>query len=144
MKIGLASDHGGFEMKEEIKGYLKDYKVEDYGTYSTESVDYPDYGKKLAEAVISKEVDLGIAFCGTGIGISISCNKVKGIRAALCFNEYMARKTREHNNANILCIGGRTTGIEIAKAMIDEFLNTDFEGGRHQKRVDKICKMEEE
>lgn len=144
MKIGLASDHGGFEMKEEIKGYLKDYEVEDYGTYSTESVDYPDYGKKLAEAVISKEVDFGIAFCGTGIGISISCNKVKGIRAALCFNEYMARKTREHNNANILCIGGRTTGIEIAKAMIDEFLNTDFEGGRHQKRVDKICKIEEE
>lgn len=144
MKIGLASDHGGFEMKEEIKDYLKDYEVEDYGTYSTESVDYPDYGKKLTEAVISKEVDFGIAFCGTGIGISISCNKVKGIRAALCFNEYMARKTREHNNANILCIGGRTTGIEIAKAMIDEFLNTDFEGGRHQKRVDKICKMEEE
>ena len=92
---------------------------------------------------MEKEVDLGIALCGTGIGISISCNKVKGIRAALCFNEYMARKAREHNNAQILCMGGRTTGEDIAKAMVDEFLKVPFAGDRHQRRVDKIAKIEE-
>lgn len=139
-KIGLATDHGGFVLKEEVKAYLekKGVEVVDYGTYSTDSVDYPDYGKKLAQAILEGDVERGIAFCGTGIGISIALNRHKGIRAALCHSEFEARVCRQHNDANVLVMGGRTTGVEIAYAMVDDYLATDFEGGRHERRVCKI------
>lgn len=138
--IGIASDHGGYALKEEIKGYLekKGMEVIDYGTGNGESVDYPDFGKKLAEAILSKEVPLGIALCGTGIGISITLNRHKGIRAALCHSEFDARLCRQHNDANVLVMGGRTTGVEIAYAMVENFLAAEFEGGRHARRIAKI------
>ncbi len=140
MKIGIGSDHGGFELKESIKEYLKQEGIEyvDYGTNSTESVDYPDFGKKVAEAVVSKEVDRGIVICGTGIGISISANKVSGIRCALCGDTFSARMSRAHNNANILALGGRVTGVGLALDIVKEFLEGEFEGGRHARRVNKI------
>jgi ribose 5-phosphate isomerase B len=140
MKIGIGSDHGGFELKESIKEYLKQEGIEyvDYGTNSTESVDYPDFGKKVAEAVVSKEVDRGIVICGTGIGISISANKVSGIRCALCGDTFSARMSRAHNNANVLALGGRVTGVGLALDIVKEFLEGEFEGGRHARRVNKI------
>lgn len=146
MKIALASDHGGFELKEFIKEYLlnKDYEIVDLGTNNEDSVDYPDYGKKAGKAVVNKEADFAIIFCGTGIGISISANKVKGVRAALCHDHYTAKLTRLHNNSNILAMGGRVVGKEIAIDMVDTFLNTEFEGGRHQRRIDKMMSIEEE
>ena len=139
MKIGIGSDHGGFELKEYIKDYLEKEGIEylDYGTYSEESVDYPDYGKKLAEAVIAGEVDKGIAICGTGIGISIACNKVKGIRCALCHDTYSARMSIEHNNANMLALGGRVVGKDLALEIVSVWLKAKFEGGRHARRVIK-------
>lgn len=144
MKIVLASDHGGFELKEIIKNHLVScgYDVEDMGTYDTTSVDYPDYGRKAAEAVASGNADKGIVVCGTGIGISISANKVKGIRCALCTDEYMARMSRKHNDANMLALGGRVLGSELAIAITEAWLSTDFEGGRHSRRVDKIMEIE--
>ncbi len=140
MKIGIGSDHGGFELKESIKEYLKQEGIEyvDYGTNSTESVDYPDFGKKVAEAVVSKEVDRGIVICGPGIGISISANKVSGIRCALCGDTFSARMSRAHNNANVLALGGRVTGVGLALDIVKEFLEGEFEGGRHARRVNKI------
>ncbi len=145
MKIGLASDHGGFQLKEDVKEYLKEegYEVVDYGTKNEESVDYPEYAEKLSEAVVAGEVDRGIAICGTGIGISIACNKVKGVRAALCSETYSARMSMEHNNANILALGGRVTGKDLALEIVSVWLNSEFEGGRHQRRVDKISAIEE-
>ncbi|MFA5576899.1 MAG: ribose 5-phosphate isomerase B [Tissierellaceae bacterium] len=144
MKIGIGSDHGGFELKEYIRDYLDGIGVEciDYGTYSLDSVDYPDYGKKLAEAVVAKEVDRGIAICGTGIGISISCNKVKGIRCALCGDTYSARMSREHNDANILALGGRVVGKDLALEIVSAWLSAEFAGGRHERRVKKISEIE--
>ncbi|MCK9443988.1 MAG: ribose 5-phosphate isomerase B [Tissierellaceae bacterium] len=144
MKIGIGSDHGGFELKEYIKEYLDGIGVEcvDYGTYSSDSVDYPDYGKKVAEAVVAKEVDRAIAICGTGIGISISCNKVKGIRCALCGDTYSARMSREHNDANILALGGRVVGKDLALEIVAAWLNAEFAGGRHGRRVKKISEIE--
>ena len=144
MKIVLASDHGGFELKEAIKKHLikKGYDINDIGVNDTKSVDYPDYGKKAALMVAGKEADRGIIICGTGIGISIAANKVKGIRCALCTNEYMARMSRMHNNANMLAIGGRVTGVGLAEDMVDVWLSTEFEGGRHEIRVNKIMDME--
>lgn len=141
MKVGIVSDHGGYQLKEELK---KAFPLVDYGTDSEASVDYPDYAKKLGQAVESGEVDLGVAICGTGIGISIALNKMKGIRAALCHDEFTARMARRHNNANVLCIGGRVTGVEVAKALTQVFLDETFEGGRHQTRLDKIKAIEEE
>ena len=140
--IGIASDHGGYALKEEIKAHLEEKGIEfiDFGTDSPESVDYPDYAKKLAEAIQYNDVKLGIALCGTGIGISIALNRHKGVRAALCHSEYEARVCRQHNNANVLCMGGRTTGPEIAFAMVDDYLASDFDGGRHERR---ICKIDE-
>ena len=116
MKIGLGSDHGGFELKEYIKEHLESQGITyvDYGTNSLDSVDYPDYGRKVSEAVVAKEVDKAIVVCGTGIGISIACNKVKGIRCALCSDTYSARMSREHNNANVLALGGRVIGKDLA------------------------------
>ncbi|HAS92815.1 MAG TPA: ribose 5-phosphate isomerase B [Clostridiales bacterium] len=144
MKIVLASDHGGFELKEAIKKHLikKGYDINDIGVYDTKSVDYPDYGKRAALMVADKEADRGIIVCGTGIGISIAANKIKGIRCALCTNEYMARMSRMHNNANMLALGGRVTGIGLATDMVDVWLSTEFEGGRHVNRVNKIMDIE--
>ncbi|NLY36001.1 MAG: ribose 5-phosphate isomerase B [Tissierellia bacterium] len=144
MKIVLASDHGGFDLKESIKLHLAElgYEVLDQGCFNQQSVDYPDYGVLAAKKVL-EESCLGIIFCGTGIGISIAANKVKGIRAALCHEEYSATMARCHNNANILALGGRTIGVDLAKSIVDAFLEADFEGGRHQRRVEKIMKLEE-
>ncbi len=144
MKIVLASDHGGFELKEAIKEHLinKGHDLNDIGVYDTKSVDYPDYGKRAALMVANKEAEKGIIVCGTGIGISIAANKVKGIRCALCTNEYMARMSRMHNNANMLALGGRVTGVGVAIDMVDAWLSTEFEGGRHENRVNKIMDIE--
>lgn len=140
MKIAVGCDHGGFELKEKVKVHLegKGYEVLDLGCHSTESVNYPVYGKVVGKAVASKEADYGIVICGTGIGISIAANKVKGVRAALCMNTTMARLTREHNDANILAFGARMVGDVLALEMVDTFLNTKFEGGRHTARVEMI------
>lgn len=144
MKIVLASDHGGFELKEEIKEHLrkKGYDLNDIGVYDTKSADYPDYGKRAALMVANNEADKGIIVCGTGIGISIAANKVKGIRCALCTNEYMARMSRMHNNANMLALGGRVTGAGAATEIVDAWLSAEFEGGRHENRVNKIMDIE--
>lgn len=144
MKIGIGSDHGGFELKEYIKEYLDKEGIQyiDYGTNSPESVDYPDYGKKVAEAVVSKEVERAIVICGTGIGISIACNKVKGIRCALCGDTYSARMSREHNDANILALGGRVIGRDLALEIVSIWLKSEFAGGRHGRRVEKISEIE--
>ena len=144
MKIAIASDHGGYQLKEEIKKYLEGRNIEvvDLGTNSEESVDYPIYGKACGEAVMSGKADRGIVCCGTGIGISIAANKVKGIRCGLCTSVEMAHLTKQHNNANMIALGGRTTAPELALAIVDEWLDTDFEGGRHQRRVDMIMDIE--
>lgn len=144
MKIALGSDHGGYNLKNEIMEYLKEngYEIKDFGTYSTESCDYPDYALKVAEAVASKEFEFGILVCGTGIGISISANKVPGIRAALCSDTFSAHATREHNNANILALGERVVGPSLAIDIVKTFLNSKFEGDRHQRRIDKISNIE--
>lgn len=144
MKIGIGSDHGGFELKEYIKEYFEKHKISyiDYGTNSADSVDYPDYGKKVSEAVVAKEVDRAIVICGTGIGISIACNKVKGIRCALCSDTYSARMSREHNDANILALGGRVVGKDLAIEIVKSWMGAQFEGGRHERRVNKIGEIE--
>lgn len=144
MKIGIGNDHSALEMKKEIIAFLeeKGHEVVDYGTDSAESCDYPVYGEKVGQAVASKEVDLGILICGTGVGISLAANKVKGIRAVVCSEPYSARLSRQHNNTNILALGARVVGIELAKMIIEEWLNAEFEGGRHQRRVDMIMDIE--
>jgi ribose 5-phosphate isomerase B len=144
MKIVLACDHGGYELKEKIKKHLveSDNSVVDIGTYNDDSVDYPDYGKRAAEMVASKEVDKGIVICGTGIGISIAANKVNGIRCALCTNEFMAKMSRLHNDANMLAMGNRVIGVGVALDIVDVWLSTDFEGGRHERRVNKLMEIE--
>lgn len=144
MRIGIGSDHGGFDLKEELKKFMEEREIEvvDYGTYSKDSVDYPDYGKLVAEAVAAGEVDRAVVICGTGIGISISANKVKGIRCALCGDTYSARMSREHNNANMLALGGRVLGIGLATEILIAWLDGKFQGGRHQLRVDKIGEIE--
>ena len=140
MKIVIGSDHGGFELKEQIKQYLQEQKieVEDVGTFSKDSVDYPDIAHKAIEKYRKGSFNFGILICGTGQGMSITANKHKGIRAALCTNSYLAKMARLHNNANFLCMGGRVIGVEVAKEIVDVFLNTDFEGGRHLRRITKI------
>lgn len=141
MKLALAADHGGFELKEQIKEYLKkrnDLVLYDLGTDSNESVDYPVFGRACAEMVASGKADKGIVFCGTGIGISIAANKIKGIRCALATNVFMAEMSRKHNDANMLALGGRVLSAEEAVAIIDVWLSTEFEGGRHQRRVDLL------
>lgn len=143
MKIAVASDHGGFELKEAVKRHLeeKGYEVIDLGTNSTDSVDYPVYGKACGEAVVSGKASQGIVCCGTGIGISIAANKVKGIRCGLCTSVEMAKLTKQHNNANILALGGRTTGVDLALEITDAWLETEFEGGRHLRRTDMLDNM---
>lgn len=145
MKIAIACDHGAYTYKEEIKEMLasEGYEIIDCGCNGTESVDYPDYGAACARLVANKEADKGIVMCGTGIGISISANKIKGIRCALCTDVTMARLTREHNDANVLSIGQRTTGIETAKDIVHTFLETPFsQGPRHIARIQKISELE--
>ncbi len=140
VKLAIAADHGGFPLKEYVKENFKAVPVEwvDLGTNSTDSVDYPDFGKKLAEAVVGGKVDFGVAICGSGIGISIACNRNPKIRAALCTDSTMARLAREHNDANIVCMGQRLTGTEIALDILKAFLETKFGGGRHTGRVEKL------
>ena len=140
MKIAVAADHGGYKLKEKVKEHLleRGIEVEDLGTHSEESVDYPIYGKLCGEAVASGQADLGVVVCGTGIGISIAANKVHGIRCGLCTSVEMAHLTKQHNNANSLALGGRTTGEELAMEIVDEWLDTQYEGGRHQRRVEML------
>lgn len=140
MKIYIGSDHGGFELKEVIKKYLKEegYNVEDMGTYNEDSVDYPDYGFKVGQAVVNDKDSLGIVFCGTGIGISIAANKVQGIRCGLCSDVFSAEMAKKHNNANVIALGGRVTGKDLGKRIVKAWLDEEFEGGRHSRRVDKI------
>jgi ribose 5-phosphate isomerase B len=144
MKIALASDHGGFELKEIVREYLteKGYEIMDLGTYNTDSVDYPDYGLKAGQEVAAGNADRGIVICGTGIGISISANKVKGIRCALCHDVYSAEMTRAHNDSNVLAMGGRVVGRDLALRIVKAWVESDFEGGRHARRIDKITEYE--
>lgn len=145
MRIAIGSDHGGFDLKEIIVEYLKEkgYEVTDYGIKENERVDYPDYAKMVADAVVEQKEDLGILICGTGLGMSIAANKIKGIRAASVSETFSAKMARQHNNANILCFGGRVVGDEVAKTLVDAFLEAEFEGGRHCGRVDKMMGFEE-
>lgn len=143
--IAIGSDHGGFELKNHVIEHLKakGIKYKDFGCYSEASVDYPDIAKVTCDAVTSGECECGILICGTGIGISIAANKVKGIRAALCSDVYSAKMTKVHNNSNVLCMGGRVLGRELAFMIVDAWLDAEFEGGRHQQRIDKIHALEE-
>jgi len=146
MKIATGADHGGFELKAQIVAHLRDlgHEVEDFGASGPESVDYPDYARPVAGAVAAGEFDCGILICGTGIGISIAANKVAGIRAATCTDTYSARMSRQHNDANILCLGGRVVGVGLALDIVDIWLATKFEGGRHARRVGKIQQIEDD
>ncbi len=144
--IVLGADHGGFSLKEEIKKHLEAKGVEfvDVGSFDGASVDYPDIAKAACEKILSGECDKGLLFCGTGVGISMAANKMKGIRACCCSDVYSAKLTRQHNNANVLCMGGRVVSGGLAEMMVDNFLETEFEGGRHQRRIDKITAIENE
>jgi ribose 5-phosphate isomerase B len=146
MKISLGADHKGYELKEKIKKYLLElgHQVTDFGTDSTQSVDYPDFGFKVAESLAKGESDFGIVFCWTGNGMNIVANKVKGIRSALCLNEEMASLARAHNNANVLALSSKFVSEELAKRILDVWLSTEFEGGRHKQRLDKIKAFEKQ
>lgn len=146
MKIAIGSDHGGLRLKRDVINHLekKGIEVKDYGTYTEESCDYPDYARAVGKAVVAKEYDFGILICGTGIGISIAANKIPGVRAALCCDTFSAHATREHNNSNILAMGERVLGTGIALDIVDAFLGAKFEGGRHENRVNKITDIEKE
>ncbi len=144
MIIALGCDHGGFEHKNAIAEHLKDrgFEIVDYGTHENVSVDYPDIAAPLCEGILNGKADLGILVCGTGIGMSLAANKYKGIRAAACSEHFSAKYTRLHNNSNVLCLGGRVIGVGTALELVDLFVDTEFEGGRHQKRIDKITEIE--
>lgn len=146
MKIGIGNDHASVDMKQEITAYLESlgHEVVNYGTDTRESCDYPVYGKKVADAVAGGEVERGILICGTGVGISLAANKVKGIRAAVCSEPYTARLSKEHNDTNILAFGSRVVGSELAKMIVSAWLDAEFEGGRHKRRVDMIMAIEAE
>lgn len=137
-KIAIACDHGGVAVKEELKKRFSSIDWLDLGTHGDESVDYPDYAQKMAKAIGDGEVEQGVLICGTGIGISIAANRHSHVRAALCSNSTMARLTREHNNANVICFGARVMGIEVIAESLNVFLATEFEGGRHEGRVNKM------
>ena len=145
MKIAIGNDHSALELKAVVIKHLEDngHEVVDYGTNTNESCDYPIYGEKVALAIKNNEAELGILICGTGIGISLAANKVPGIRAAVCSEPYSAKMTRAHNNANVLAFGARVVGQDLAKMIVDAFVNTKFEGDRHQKRVDMLTKIEQ-
>lgn len=140
MKIGVGNDHVALELKKEIIGYLKElgHEAVNFGTDSPESADYPVYGKAVAQAITNGEVDCGILICGTGVGISLAANKVPGVRAVVCSEPYTAKLSKEHNNTNILAFGARVVGSELAKMIVREWLMAEFEGGRHQKRIDML------
>ena len=144
--IAIDSDHGGYRLKEEIKKHLKEkgYEFKDFGTDSTASCDYPVYAEKVCRAVQSGECEKGILICGTGIGMSMCANKCKGIRAAVCGDHFSAEFTRKHNNANVLCLGARVIGAGVAMQLVDIFLTTEYEGGRHEKRVEMMMQLENE
>ena len=145
MRIALGSDHAGFPLKERIKNFLieKGHEVIDFGTTSQDSTHYPLFAKEVSLAVQRGEAERGILVCGTGIGMSITANKFRGVRAALCFNEYMARMSRLHNDANVLCLGDRVLGEELALSIVEVWLETPFEGGRHTKRLELISEIED-
>ncbi|MEE1196371.1 MAG: ribose 5-phosphate isomerase B [Lachnospiraceae bacterium] len=145
MKIAMGNDHGGTELKWVIKKYLeeKGHEIVNFGTDTNDSCDYPVFAKKVADAVVAKEVDCGILICGTGVGISIAANKVKGIRAAVCSDTATARLVKQHNNANILAFGARIVGVELAKDICDAYLESEFEGDRHNRRIAMIHELEE-
>ena len=144
--IAIGSDHGGYLLKEEIKKHLKEkgYEFKDFGTDSAASCDYPVYAEKVCRAVQSGECEKGILICGTGIGMSMCANKCKGIRAAVCGDHFSAEFTRKHNNANVLCLGARVIGAGVAMQLVDIFLTTEYEGGRHEKRVEMMMQLENE
>lgn len=144
MKITIGSDHGAVQLKEEVKMVLKEYDVEvtDVGTFGTESVDYPDIAEKVCGDVVAGKADRGIVLCGTGIGISIAANKIKGIRCALCNDVFSAKMSRQHNDANVLAMGGRVLGFGPAGEIVRAFVEGKFEGGRHERRVNKIMALE--
>lgn len=143
--IALAADHGGFSLKEEVRAHLDELGIpyKDFGCFNGESCDYPDMALPACDAVVSGECDKALLFCGTGVGISMSANKVKGIRACCCSDAFSAEYTRRHNDANALCMGGRVVGPGLACQLVDLFLNTPFEGGRHQRRIDKLMRIEQ-
>lgn len=144
MKIAMGNDHSAVEMKKEIQKYLeeKGYEVIDFGTNSSESCDYPVYGERVGRAVAAKEADLGILICGTGVGISLAANKVKGIRACVCSEPFSAKLSRMHNHTNVLAFGARVVGIELAKMIVDQWLEAEEEGGRHEKRIEMLMEIE--
>jgi ribose 5-phosphate isomerase B len=138
LSIAIGSDHAGFEYKELLRDFLNNSKIQDFGTYNSESADYPDFAHPVADAVESGEFEFGILVCGSANGVAITANKHQGIRAAICWNEEIAELARKHNNANVLCIPARFVSQDLAKAITKKFLTTEFEGGRHANRVDKI------
>lgn len=144
--IAIGCDHGGFALKQEIISYLEEKNIDfkDFGTYTEQSCDYPDIAKKVCDAINAKECDKGVLICGTGIGISMAANKIHGIRAALCHDYFSAKYTRLHNDSNIIAFGARVVGSGLAIELLDVFLNTEFEGGRHSIRVDKMMNLENE
>ena len=144
MKIAIGCDHGALALKESVKKVLAELgmEIDDVGTYTEDSVDYPDVAEKVCGKVVSGDVERGVVLCGTGIGISIAANKIKGIRCALCGEAYSARMARAHNDANVLALGGRVLGPELAGDIVRTFFTTDFEGGRHARRVGKIMALE--
>jgi ribose 5-phosphate isomerase B len=144
MRIGVGNDHSALELKAELVAFMQQmgHEVVDFGTNSTDSCDYPVYGEKVARAVVAGEVDKGVLICGTGLGISLAANKVDGIRAAVCSEPFTAKMSRAHNDCNILSLGARVVGSELAKMIVETWLTTEFEGGRHQKRVDLISEIE--
>ncbi|WP_461812661.1 ribose 5-phosphate isomerase B [Faecalimonas sp.] len=144
MKIGIGNDHAAVEMKQQIVAFLEElgHEVVNYGTDTNDSCDYPIYGEKVGRAVVNGDVECGILICGTGVGISIAANKVKGVRAVVCSEPYSAKLSKQHNNTNILAFGARVVGIELAKMIVEEWLNTEFEGDRHQRRVSMISDIE--
>ncbi|MBS3947352.1 MAG: ribose 5-phosphate isomerase B [Dethiobacter sp.] len=144
MKIAIASDHGGFRLKKQLCAYLAEraYEFHDFGVFSGEAADYPDFAVLVAEAVVSGRFDLGIIVCGTGIGVNITANKIPGIRAAHCHDTFSARMAREHNDANILTLGGRVVGVGLAQDVVESFLCARFSGGRHACRIEKIREIE--
>lgn len=142
--IAIGCDHGGFELKNRIEKHLEERGIEykDFGTFDEKSCDYPDIAEKVCGAIVSGSSDKGILVCGTGIGMSIAANKIKGIRAAHVTDVYSAKMTKVHNNANVICLGGRVTGEELAFMIVDSWLDAEFAGGRHQNRIDKISALE--
>lgn len=142
--IGIGNDHGGYELKMHIKKLLesKGLEVKDFGIHNTDAIDYPDIAAPVCHSVVSGECEFGILVCGTGIGMSIAANKIDGIRAAHVTDSYSGKMTKMHNNANVLCLGGRITGVEIATEIIEAYLNAEFQGGRHENRVNKVMALE--